>query len=65
MTYEELLVEVVTQYPKAKKVITDLQSKNKAAYQIVDILEDMGLLSQELKREYEKPPSFISFKDED
>lgn len=65
MTYEELLAEVITQHPEATKVITELQGKNKAPYQIIDTLEDMGLLSQELKHEYEKPPSFISLKDED
>lgn len=65
MTYEELLAEVITQYPEAKEVIAEFQSKNKAPYQMIDALEDMGFLSHELKREYEKPPSYISFKDED
>lgn len=65
MNYEELLTEVTTQNPQAKEVISDLQKKSKAPYQIIDALEDMGLLSQELKREYEKPPTYVSFKDED
>lgn len=65
MNYEELLTEVTTQYPEAKGVVIDLQKKNKAPYQIIDALEEMGLLSQELKREYEKPPTYVSFKDED
>jgi hypothetical protein len=65
MTYEELLTEVLNQYPEAKKVIADLQGKNRAPYQIIDTLEDMGLLSMEVKREYEKPPNYVSFKEED
>jgi hypothetical protein len=65
MTYEELLAEVITQHPEAKELIVNLQKKNTAPYQIVDTLDDLGILSDELKREYEKPPSYLSFKDEE
>jgi len=65
MTYEELLAEVISQHPEAKEIILELQRKNKAPYQIIDTLDDMGILSPELKKEYEKPPSHISMKDEE